>query len=475
MALETKPTANALEAAGLPLDAVHRWQAAEPRFPPAGAGTRSSLGRDAQAASEFLLAGAELRRRLPEKPRRSEPEQAAAEMILSAQRDVRTRFLRAYGEVVYAELTRDRTRFVRAEELVYAAAERFPGLTPTREAVAAEAGRPQKDKDGLEVDQGIFLSQVLALPRAGLHLVHAMLRPTAEAEGLLDALVRGGSADLGAAYVERRGRVGYVYNRNTRYLNAEDDPTMRALETAVDLVLLHPEIEVGVMRGAPVEHPKYAGRRIFNAGLNLTHVYHGKLPYLFFITRDMGYVNKLYRGLASEEFLPGEPETTIEKPWIAAVEGFAIGGGCQLLLVMDHVLAESNTFFSLPARKEGIIPGAANLRLTRFLGDRLTRQAILFDRQFPADTPEGRLLCDRVVPVGQMDAVLEETVQALTTSGVVSAAGNRKAIRVSQEPLDLFRQYMAVYAREQASCHFSPQLTRNLEVNWNAHQRTPKE
>ncbi|TMI03209.1 MAG: enoyl-CoA hydratase/isomerase family protein, partial [Betaproteobacteria bacterium] len=50
--------------------------------------------------------------------------------------------------------------------------------------------------------------------------------------------------------------------------------------------------------------------------------------------------------------------------------------------------------------------------------------------------------------------------------GVVSAAGNRRAFRVGEEPLDLFRRYMAVYAREQAYCHFSPALIANLEKNW---------
>jgi thioesterase DpgC len=71
-----------------------------------------------------------------------------------------------------------------------------------------------------------------------------------------------------------------------------------------------------------------------------------------------------------------------------------------------------------------------------------------------------------------MDAALARTTEALLSSGVVSAAGNRKAIRVGQEPIDLFRQYMAVYAREQAHCHYSPHLIHNLEVNWRAHQRT---
>ncbi|MGB9401414.1 MAG: hypothetical protein WCB69_19775, partial [Pseudolabrys sp.] len=54
---------------------------------------------------------------------------------------------------------------------------------------------------------------------------------------------------------------------------------------------------------------------------------------------------------------------------------------------------------------------------------------------------------------------------------VVSAAGNRRAFRVGEEPLDSFRRYMAVYCREQAYCHFSPALIANLEKHWNAARR----
>jgi thioesterase DpgC len=81
------------------------------------------------------------------------------------------------------------------------------------------------------------------------------------------------------------------------------------------------------------------------------------------------------------------------------------------------------------------------------------------------------MICDEVVPPSEMDAAIEAAVAQLTGSGVVSAAGNRKALRVGQEPIDAFRAYMATYAREQALCHYSPALIRNLEANWNAHQR----
>ena len=62
-------------------------------------------------------------------------------------------------------------------------------------------------------------------------------------------------------------------------------------------------------------------------------------------------------------------------------------------------------------------------------------------------------------------------MEGLTNSGAVGAIGNRRAFRVAEEPLDLFRRYCAVYAREQALCHFSPALIANLERYWDAQNR----
>jgi (3,5-dihydroxyphenyl)acetyl-CoA 1,2-dioxygenase len=385
--------------------------------------------------------------------------------------DARERFLREHADELYAELTDDLATPLRLDELVYRAAERFPGLVPTRAEVEAEAERLQGEKEGAEIAQGLLLAHLLASPRAGAHLVWAMLRPTELALERLDELRSTGEVDLGGAHVRRDGVAGVLELRNPRHLNAEDATTLAATEAAVDLVLLDPEIEVGVFRGGVVDHPRYAGRRIFGAGINLTHLYRGLVPFLFYLVRDMGYVNKLYRGLSSPAWRPGVLEETTEKLWIAATETYAIGGACQLLHVMDHVIAERGCRLYLPARKEGIIPGASNLRLARSVGDRIARQAILSGREFEAGTPDGDLLCDEVVEPGEMDAAIERRVEALTSSGLVNAAANRRMLRVGVEPLDLFRTYMALYAREQAFCHFSPALVANLERHWDARNR----
>jgi thioesterase DpgC len=362
---------------------------------------------------------------------------------------------------LYDELTEGMTRSVRLDELMYAAAERVPGLVPTRAELDTERERPLSEKTGIELAQGLLTAQFLALPEQGTHLLRSMLEPTPQARELLSEFRATGSVDLGPAQVTRNGRTAVLELRNPRHLNAEDGVTLGPTETAVDLLLLDPEIEVAVFRGGVVDHPRYAGARVFGSGINLTHLYHGKIDFLFFLTRDLGYVNKIYRGLSSGE----------EKLWIAAVERFAIGGHCQLLHVVDHVLATRGSRLYLPARKEGIIPGASNLRLPRSVGDRAARQAILSGREWVAGEPDADLLCDEVVEPDEFEVALAARLDALTDSGLVNAIANRRALRIGEEPLETFRVYMALYAREQAYCHLSPQLVRNLERNWNAAER----
>jgi thioesterase DpgC len=457
-------SAEYLQRGGLPAKAAAAWSKGQPRV-------SGNFKRDSAAASKYWRAGNDLLAKLPKKAKRSADEQAAAAVILQECRRAREQFLTRHADAIYRKLTKNLSNFVRVDELVYDAAKLVPGLTPTRKQVDAESGM-QSEKDGVEVDQGIFLAQVLALPEAGTHLCEAMLAPKQEALERTGEFIKNGVVDFGPARVERRGKSAVVTVNNPRFLNAEDDDTLDDTETAADIALLDPVSEICVLRGGVVEHPKYRGRKIFSAGINLTHLYMGKIPYLWYIRRDMGIVNKMMRGLAMGEASPDEVYGgTREKPWVAGLDVFAIGGGCQYLLAMDYVVAGSDAYMTLPARKEGIIPGAANLRMPRFVGDRITRQAILMGRRLDCDTPEGRLICDMVVPPGDIEQAIDRVVEDFTGSGVVSAAGNRRAIRVGEEPLDLFRRYMAVYCREQAYCHFSPALIANLEKHWNAAQR----
>ena len=453
------------ERAGLPAKSAAAWHKT-------GLRVIGNFERDAVAGSKYWRAGAGLLAKLPKKPKRSDEQKLAADIIISSCRRAREDFLQRHAEIVYRKITGNLANFVRVDELAYEAGKLVPGLTPTHKQVDAESTLMQSEKDGVEIDQGLFLAQVLAVPTAGLHLCKSMLLPKREAIEHGDEFVKRGAINFGPAKVERQGKAAVVTVCNPRFLNAEDDDTLDDTETAADIAILDPVSEICVLRGDVVDHPKYRGRKIFSAGINLTHLYRGKIPYLWYIRRDMGIVNKMLRGLAIAHANPDEVYGgTREKPWIAGVDVFAIGGGCQYLLAMDYVVAGNDAYMTLPARKEGIIPGAANLRLTRFVGARAARQAIMMGRRFECDSPEGRMICDLIVPPGDMDAAIERVVEDFTGSGVVSAAGNRRAFRVGEEPLDTFRRYMAVYCREQAYCHFSPALIANLEKHWNAAQR----
>jgi thioesterase DpgC len=432
---------------------------------------------EAAGIGRFCRSTRALLERLPPRSMRSAQERLAGESIVRTMADLCWRFFGDRRNLIYDQLTDRRRRALRVEELASAGAGLLPGVLPGAEELARDSTRMLKDKDGLELHQALFFSQLLSDRAIGLHLCAAMLRPTPAAVDRLEEFERLGALDLGPVRIEARGEVGYLTFRHLRYLNAEDDETLAAQEIACDLILLHPKLRLGVLRGDAVDHPRYRGRRIFSAGLNLTRLYHGKLSFMFYLVRDLGLVNKLYRGIVPDEAalaaeqLAVEPEQTQEKPWLAVVDGFAIGGGCQLLLVMDYVIAESGSYCSLPARKEGIIPGCANLRLPRCMGERMARQAIMFDRTLYVDSPEAHALVNEVCSRERLDAAVEDCVRNAVGSGMVSAGGNRKALRVAAEPLDAFRAYMATYAREQGWCHRSEQLIDNLERHWRAADR----
>ena len=186
-----------------------------------------------------------------------------------------------------------------------------------------------------------------------------------------------------------------------------------------------------MLRGGVVEHERYVGRRVFGAGLNLTHLYRGEISYLFFPVRDLGLVHKVYRGLS---------EPRVEKLWIAAAETYAIGGACQLLLTTDHIIAEQTCRCTLPGAQRGDHPrrrepaaAALRRRPPRAPGDplRLRAQARGAGRRDHPGRPDGRRAR---APRGGRSR----------SAGAVSGVANRRALRIGQEPLDVFREYMSV-------------------------------
>ncbi len=405
------------------------------------------LGRARQALAEAAKRADDLIASLPEPAGRPAEQRATAAAAHDAVRAVRSHFLDLHAEAVYDELTDCRGRYLRLPELVESAAVAFPGLVPTADQMTAEQARPQARKEGLEIDQAIFLRGVLRSPLSGPHLLSAMLRPTPRALRLLPEFSRTGVADLGSVRMERSDGAARLTMCRDDCLNAEDTQQVEDMETAVDLALLDPDVHVGLLRGGEMSHPRYRGRRVFSAGINLKALHGGTISLVdFLLRRELGYIHKLVRGILVEDG-PRWQFPTFAKPWVAVVDGFAIGGGMQLLLVFDHVLAASDAYFSLPAAQEGIVPGAANFRVTRCLGPRLARQVVLEGRRIWASEPAARLLVDEVIEPAELLAATERSLGRLQSPAV---AANRRMLNLAEESLDEFRRYMAEFAVQQA-------------------------
>lgn len=373
--------------------------------------------------------------------------------------------VRRWADGIFECLTREHGASCRVESLLERMHEAFPELLPSRADLAADADKPLNRKAGFAFFQGVLLSGLLSAPTVGADILRAMRRPKPTSLEHLERFRRDGALDLGPVFLERRGRVGTVTFTHGAYLNAEDDALLDAFETAVDLVLLDDRIDTGVLRGGPMPHPKYAGRRVFCSGINLTLLCQGRISLNFFIARELGVVSKLYRGLAADptDEISG---VTLEKPWIGVVDGHAIGGGVQLLLVLDHVLAEEEAFFAIPARTEGFIPGVANLRLARLMGAGRARAIVETGHRFGPTDPDGRCLVETVAPRDRLDAAVAAVIDRYSGMGSVGFVANRRAFRFAEEPEDLFRAYMASFCLAQARCLFDPAAADHLAEVW---------
>ncbi|MFD7079625.1 enoyl-CoA hydratase/isomerase family protein [Streptomyces sp. NPDC002181] len=436
---------------------------------PAAPDFRDDLVSDSKLLGGHVEACEKLTAGLPPRRERSAAQQQEAAQAEAAARRARHRFLDLHARHVYDELTDGRSRQVRLDELAFAGADRYPGLVPTRAEIVADRQLPQSEKSGGEVDQGIFFAHLLDRSDTGEHLLRSMLAPTARALGLLPEFRRTGHLDLGQAVIRRDGCVAEVTICNQHVLNAEDDGVVEALETAVDLALLDDAVSVGVLRGSVLSHSRYSGRRAFGAGINLTDLYTGKIGFVdFMLRRETGYIRKLIHGLNLGSGhrlldLPGG------KPWVGAVETFAIGGATQVALVLDRVIAASDAYFSLPALTEGIVPGVANMRLGRVVGRRMAQRLIFFGEQVAADSPEASALCDEVVAPEAVDAAVAAAADRLADPAVPS---NRRMMHLAEESDDLFRTYMSRYALEQSARMHSPDVVAKLERTWVHRKRT---
>lgn len=186
--------------------------------------------------------------------------------------------------------------------------------------------------------------------------------------------------------VETRGRVGLLTLNRPKALNALNDQLMNELGAALLAFEADADIGAVVITGS---------EKAFAAGADIGAM------------KDWSYMD-----VYGSEYITRNWETLkrIRKPVIAAVAGYALGGGCELALMCDFIYAADNARFGLPELSLGVIPGIGGTqRLTRALGKAKAMELCLTGRQLHAEEAERAGLVARVLPAAEL---LERTLEA---------------------------------------------------------------
>jgi enoyl-CoA hydratase len=201
--------------------------------------------------------------------------------------------------------------------------------------------------------------------------------------------------------VETQGRVGVIRLNRPQALNALCDQLMGELGSALRAFDKDDAIAAIVVTGSD---------KAFAAGADIKEMKDRTYPAVYF-----------------NDFIAERWETVLEiqKPVIAAVAGFALGGGCELAMMCDLIICADNAKFGQPEINLGIIPGAGgSQRLTRAVGKSKAMEMILTGRMMDAAEAERASLVTRVVPVADLvtEAVkIGDKIAALSGPSVAMA------------------------------------------------------
>ena len=205
-------------------------------------------------------------------------------------------------------------------------------------------------------------------------------------------------------------RTGVVTLNRPKQLNALNDALMDQLGHALRAFDADDGIGAIVVTG---------GDKAFAAGADIQAM------------APFGFTDAYTQGLISRNW---ETMRQVKKPVIAAVAGFALGGGCEVAMMCDIVIAADSAKFGQPEIKLGIIPGAGGTqRLPRAVGKAKAMDLVLTGRMMDAAEAERSGLVARVVPAASlMDEAMKaaETIAGLSLPSLMAA---KEAINVSQE------------------------------------------
>jgi enoyl-CoA hydratase/carnithine racemase len=203
--------------------------------------------------------------------------------------------------------------------------------------------------------------------------------------------------------------VGLARLNRPRALNALNGPLMDALMDELEAMDRDPAIRCMVITGSD---------RAFAAGADISEMAQATPAEMV----EMAFIARWERLRA------------IRKPVIAAVSGFALGGGCELALACDLIVASDTAVFGQPEINLGVIPGAGGTqRLARTIGKALTMEMVLNDRRLTAAEAERFGLVNRVVPLADyLDTAITMAAQ-IAARAPVAAQAAKDAVNVALE------------------------------------------
>lgn len=209
------------------------------------------------------------------------------------------------------------------------------------------------------------------------------------------------------------GRVGIVTLNRPKQLNALNDGLMNELGQALQGFDADPEIGCMIVTGS---------EKAFAAGADIGAM----ATYSFSDVYKGDYITRNWETIRS-----------IRKPVIAAVSGFALGGGCELAMMCDFIIAADNAKFGQPEIKLGIIPGAGGTqRLPRAVGKAKAMDLALTGRMMDATEAERAGLVSRVVPLEKlMDEALGAALQIADFSQIAVMAAKESVNRAFEGSL----------------------------------------
>ncbi len=209
--------------------------------------------------------------------------------------------------------------------------------------------------------------------------------------------------------VETKGRVGVITLNRPKALNALNSQIFVEMTAVLDLWETDANIGCVLLTGSD---------KAFAAGADIREMEPLQFPATY----------------VDDFITPWDRLSRFRKPVVAAVAGYALGGGCEIAMMCDIIIAADNAQFGQPEIKLGVIPGAGGTqRLTRIVGKAKAMDLVLTGRMMGADEAERAGLVARIVPLADLKNEAMKTAEAIAGMSLPSTMAAKESVNRAYE------------------------------------------